>query len=164
MSAKDIYMHCRWIHHQTRPIHPTIPPPPSLTGSFLWQTQKYTHTRKASYKDNGQNVDRGVFLAPIINMHSCPPLNRKHIQTPEIWKASHPAVTVFTNALMKTPSNPQFSPFRPIKCRLIQSFSILKCVLGVPDHTGTLQKTWFLKKPSMLLHFCPPPPPPPLWP
>ena len=45
--------------------------------------------------------------------------------------------------LMKTPSNPQFSPFGPIKCRektLIQSFSILKCVLGVPDHTGTLQK------------------------
>ena len=35
---------------------------------------------------------------------------------------------------------------------LIQSFSILKCVLGVPDHTRTLQK-WFIKKPSSFWHF-----------
>ena len=39
-------------------------------------------------------------------------------------------------------------------------FSILKCVLGVPDHTGTLQKNMIYKKAQQAFTFPPTPPPP----
>ena len=60
--------------------------------------------------------------------------------------------------LMKTPSNPQFSPFGPIKCRektLINTkFLNSKVCFGGPrSYWNTPKITWFIKKPSRLLHF-----------
>ena len=60
---------------------------------------------------------------------------------------------------MKTPSNPQFSPFGPIKCRektLINTkFLNSKVCFGGPrSYWNTPKITWFIKKPSRLLHWC----------
>ena len=67
--------------------------------------------------------------------------------------------------LMKTPSNPQFSPFGPSKCRektLINTkFLNSKVCFGGPrSYWNTPKITWFIKKPSRLWHFRRPPPPP----
>ena len=68
--------------------------------------------------------------------------------------------------LMKTPSNSQFSPFRPIKCRektlIYTKFLNSKVCFGGPrSYWNTTKITWFIKKPSRPLHFRRPPPPPP---